>query len=486
MSDAPKLEPIPIDKAIAARAAKAQKAAAIRQAKLDLALDEMGYARRFARANATKLRYCPAAKEWYVWAAIRWARDDRNVAMKAAIEVIDGLALEAEQATSKDQRAAIFEAMATARRDRIAKAILSIASADKALVVTPVELDSHSNLLNTPGGTVDLRTGRIGDHLPEDLITRLTGSLHDPKAECPRWKQFISEIMDGDLEMISWLQTAVGYSVTASVAEQVFFLCHGTGANGKSVFIETISAVLGDYARSTDAETFLHQPGGARIPSDLAALVPVRFVALPEVPAGRRLNEQRVKQFVGGDTIDVRELFGKWFNFRPIGKLWLTANEVPRITERSHGMWRRVRLVPFNVQFEGDARDRTLAKKLRAEYPGILRWIVEGAIFWHQNGLGVPVKVAAATLAYEESQDPIAHWLADRCVRDSGQTSGKALFDSYVAWTEANAVEPIGRTLFGKALHAAGFAQVRTKTSRAWAGISLIAADEPYEPDENG
>lgn len=266
----------------------------------------------------------------------------------------------------------------------------------------------------------------------------------------------------------------MGYSLTGHTSEQVLLLLYGIGANGKSTFLETVRALLGDYATQADFTTFLkRESDGAR--NDLARLVGTRFVSAVEAEAGKPLAEALVKQLTGGDTITARFLFREFFDFRPAFKLWLAANHKPTITGGDHGIWRRMRLVPFTVTIPEAERDAKLTSKLAAELPGILAWAVRGWLAWRAAGLGLPPEVQAATASYRDEMDALGPFLDEATAAvDGARITAKELYEAYEAWCAANGERPRSQKGFAMSLRERGFEAVKgSKGVRCWSGLAL-------------
>ena len=270
---------------------------------------------------------------------------------------------------------------------------------------------------------------------------------------CPIWTQSVLDMCDGDEELATYLQRAIGYSITGLNEEQACWMLLGPGSNGKSTFLETVAYMLGDYAWSAPPSTFDHG-GRYSIPNDLATLAGPRFViAMSEAGAagGTRLNEARIKQITGGDTMTARRLYQEFMPFQPVCKLWLTFNERPRIRDDSYGMWRRVRLIELRRQFKPDP---TLKDRLRAEAPGILRWIVDGSVAYLRDGMTTPRAVEEATAKYREESDPLAGFL-EQCTEEGApevSVRAKELYHSYKTWATENGVsqgDRLDQTAFG-------------------------------------
>jgi putative DNA primase/helicase len=283
------------------------------------------------------------------------------------------------------------------------------------------------------------------------------------------WDRLLAE----DAELVRFVQKAVGYSLTGSTEEQCLFMLYGTGANGKSTLLQTVSGLLGDYARQTRTETLLVQRGDG-VRNDLARLQGARFVSAVEVEGGRRLAEALVKQLTGGDRIAARFLYGEHFEFRPAFKLWLAVNHRPSVQGTDHAIWRRIRLLPFTVTIPEAEQDKRLMEKLQAELPGILRWAVEGCLVWQQEGLKPPKAVQQAIGEYRAEMDVLAAFIEQCCTLGPQQKVGTStLYAEYGAWcTEMGETAMTQKALAGT-LKERGCTSGRTKAERFWSGIAL-------------
>jgi putative DNA primase/helicase len=255
---------------------------------------------------------------------------------------------------------------------------------------------------------------------------------------------------------------------------------HGTGANGKSTLLETLSTLLGDYAETTRAETLLIKTYDGGIPNDVAALKGARFVSTSETEEGKRLAEALVKAITGGDTLSARFMRGEFFKFKPSFKLWLASNHKPVIRGTDHAIWDRIRLVPFNVRIPEDEQDKDLPHKLQAELAGILAWAVRGCLDWQHRGLGMPQEIAAATESYRSEMDVLAAFIADCCIMAEGaRVTAKDLYGAYRSWCEDAGEKPVSQKALGTRLEEKTFRPGRTKTGRFWIGIGL--ADREHQ-----
>lgn len=341
------------------------------------------------------------------------------------------------------------------------------------LVITAEMLDADPYLLNCPNGTIDLRAGVLRPHRQEDFITKLAPIEFNPQARAPRFEQFLSEIFAGSVQLISFVQAALGYSLTGSTKEQKIFIAYGEGANGKSTLFNAVREVLGDYAQETDPTLLIaKQQGGAT--EDVYRLRGARFATTIESDEDVKLNEARLKQLTGGDRVVARPLYGRLAEFEPTHKLWMATNHLPRVKSQGHAIWRRICLIPFNVKMPEHLKDKDLADKLKAEYQGILAWLVRGALLWQQSGLPEPPEVMHATLQYKGEEDTLAAFIDACCyLSPNVQTQASALYDVYKGWCRKYGETELSRHAFVARMRERGFQEKQTNKFKLWCGIGL-------------
>lgn len=315
-------------------------------------------------------------------------------------------------------------------------------------------MDRDGMKLNTPDGVVDLKTGDIMKNDPQFYMTRMTGVEYSPHVSCTRWRQFISEIFDGDEDLINFVHKAVGYSMVGSTEEQMVFFCYGEGQNGKSVFLDVLSEIMGSYAVNIQPETIMvkRAGGGNGANSDIARLKGARFVTTSEPDEGARLSEGIVKQLSGGDKVTARKLYGSEFEFSPELKLWMATNHKPVIRGTDKGIWRRIAMIPFNVTFSNP--DKKLIHKLRAEASAILGWMIEGCIKWQREGLKKPKAVMDANQEYRNEMDVIERFLESGYVRigEGESCAAMVIFSKYQEYANNTDEFSMSMTKFGAEL----------------------------------
>lgn len=395
---------------------------------------DVGNAQRLVDATRDRLRYVPEWKTWLVWNGQRWERTDTHAVKRLAHEVVRSMfTAAANTAGVIDQELAkwALKSEASARIDAM------IEEAAPYLVAKHEEFDNHWYYLNARNCTIDLRTMEPVEHNPAHKLTRMIDIDYHKVDVSIRWASFLREIFRGDDDLISYVQRAVGYTLTGSTDEHCLFFCYGDGANGKSTFMRALEIILDEYATTANIEALLdRKPDGDGASPTMAALAGMRLAVASEMPEGRRFDESRLKTITGGDSITARMLYGKPFTFRPTHTLWITGNHKPRIAGTDAGIWRRLRILPFTANIPADRRrdSRSFEAQFKEDASAILQWAVLGAYLWHLNGLGSCAAVDQATATYRGEEDILARFLSAYCVVSHGTSVSKARL--YAAWRE--------------------------------------------------
>ena len=434
---------------------------------------DLGNAERLQHRVGDALLYVHPWKRWMHWDGCRYVQDASGHALREAAATIRALLAAADTVTDNEEHDRLVKhAMESENAARL-NGMLTLATSRLHEAVEA--LDAKPMLFNVLNGTIDLTTGIVRPHSRADRLTKVAHVQYDPLATCPRWLAFLRRVAGGSEDLVRFLQRAVGYSLTGSVREQVLFLLHGTGANGKSTFLETVRALIGDYFVQADFTSFVARPTSDAPRNDLARLAGARMVAAVEADAGQSLAEATVKQITGGDTITARMLYGEFFDFRPAFKLWLAANHKPNIRGGDLGIWRRIRLIPFVVTIPEHERDPNLPDALRAELPGILNWAIEGCLAWQRDGLGAPAEVRNATASYREEMDILGDFVDGRCfLGPEERVTAKELYDAYTAWCGENGDAVLSPKGLARRLREKGLQAVKaSKGVRCWQGIRL-------------
>lgn len=425
------------------------------------AFTDEALALRFAELHEDRLRYVAVWSKWLHWTGKRWQADDTLLAFDLARVVCREAASECN-----DTKTAAVLASA-----RTVAAVERLARSDRRLAATSDQWDSDLWLINTPDGTLDLHSAGMRRHWPADYITKVTAAA--PGGACPTWMAFLNQITASDEQLQKFMQRMFGYALTGDTSAHALFFLFGTGANGKSVTIDTVSGILNDYHRTAAIETFTAS-NSERHPTDLAGLRGARLVSAVETEEGRRWAESRIKTLTGGDRIAARFMRQDYFEFSPQFKLVIAGNHKPGLRSVDEAIRRRFHLLPFTVTIPPEDRDPHLRERLRGEWPGIFAWMVEGCLEWQKNGLRPPAAVLDATAAYLDAEDALSAWIDDCCIREaSAWTSSSELFASWKSWADA-AGEYVGSAKrFAQNLETRGLTAIRKMTGRGFQGLSI-------------
>jgi len=454
---------------------------------------DTGNARRLVHKFGDRMAYVEEFG-WMAYDGTRFTRDCLGILEAYAKETIRSLYSEAAMRGrgDDDRKKMITWAVHSDNQSRI-RAMVESARSEAGVSGRPEDFDAHASLLNTPNCVVDLETGTAKEHDPEYAFTRVTKAPFDAAAACPKWERFLTQIMAGDESMVDFLGRAVGYSMTGSRKDQVWFLLYGKGANGKTTFMNVLNRVIGEYFQTTDPAVFMETSRGGPTP-EIARLRGSRFIAAAEPEENRRMAESFVKAWTGGGVISARHLHRETIEFEPIGKIWLSANHLPIIRPDSHAMWRRVRPIPFLVEFTADAEkvaagdgvhtlpiDRDLEETLvEEEAAGILAWCVRQSARWAQEGLEPPTRVLDALTEYQREMDPLADFLESCCVlAPLKSVSVKDAYESYRAWCAASGADPVQKRWFGVNIRSKGVIPTNNGV-RGYRGIGLSLNGEKY------
>jgi putative DNA primase/helicase len=423
------------------------------------------------------IRYNALWKKWIVWNGSHWEMDDGYLIHDRGLKMIRGIYEELLKTSDFRDRLDIEKHAIQSESARRRKALIEVASWIPELNIKTDNLDKDPWLFNAKNGTIDLRTGEVREQKPEDLITRMANVEYSKEADCPTWKKFVMEIMNYNHELIHFIQNAAGWSITGDTSEQTMFILFGSGANGKSTFLNTIMNLLGDYAIATPTETFMKRSGD-QITNDIARLRGARFVTTTEAEHGKRLSEPLIKQITGSDRMTARFLYGEYFNFVPTFKIYMATNHKPVIKGTDHGIWRRIKLIPFINRIEEENQDKHLEQKLLEEAPGILNWLIEGAKRWSNEGLKTPNIIIRATDEYRAEMDIIGNFLKERCIQNTqGSIRARELFKCYQDWCMENNERACSERFLGLRLKEIGMEQKRMGDGRDWCGIQIKVSE---------
>jgi len=450
----------------------------------EFAHTDAGNGRRFAHWFRGQIIWCQDANNgghWLFWDGARWARDVRNqlTAVSMAKRAIDGMAKEAWHNDYRGDRSELLKWMVKSQEAKRIAAMVALARDEPGMNTTMNELDTHRDLIACKNGTLHLPTGELRPAEKSDMMTRLVPYNYDPDANSEHWAPFLDTITGGDAELKRFLWRAVGYSLTGHVREHCLFFLYGSGRNGKSTFVETISRILGQYSMTADSATLMVKDVKSQIRSDLARLKEARLVAMEETQKGARVDEGVVKWLTGGTSVVARPLYAAEIEFEPQWKFWVCGNHKPNIQGVDDGIWRRWRLIPFTQQIAEDAVDKRLQEKLMAEAPGILAWAVEGAKQWYRHGLAEPEKIIDAVNEYRDEMDVIGHFLRSETVIDNGGfLTANEIYERFKVWAKRTGSYPLSQKTLGIELKQRGLEHKKTNTGMRYLNIALRTEDE--------
>jgi len=440
----------------------------------------------FYKRYEGQLLYCKKWNSWLVYRGGKWQEDDKNETQELAKRVVMGYYREASEIIDDKARKSLVNQARRSESQRAIKAMIDLANS--AMPAVPDDFDRDIYILNLKNGTPrDLKIMDIREHKAEDMLTKIANVSYEPGAVCPKWLAFLDKIFEGNKNLIDFLQTSLGYSLTGDIGEQCLFILYGIGFNGKSTFINTVQEILGDYAINTPFDTFLSKDR-EHIPNDIARMRGARFVTAIEAGEGKKFNEELLKRLTGRDKVTARFLRQEFFDFYPTCKLWFATNHKPMIREFSPAFWGRIRLIPFKMIIPEEERIPHYEKILLKEKEGIFNWILEGYKKWKEEGLKVPEDIKEATAQYKDQMDIIAEFIEECCIENRlAQATTKKLYKAYNDWCEENKEKPIRSRAFGRRLEERGYKALRIgqKQDRGWGGIDLINEDKklPFKED---
>lgn len=414
--------------------------------------DDTGNADRFIDRYGHLYKHSYITNKFYIYDGQKWKVDDRGAIRKLIDEMIESIknekVLHSEDVTEEEAREAFQKYYKKTRGTQSKKNIMNELMHRK--TVTPDEFDKDDMLLNVANGYIDLTSRELYKHDINRMFSQIANTDYSEKMQPAVWLDFLNDIFAGDKAVIRYIQKALGYSLTGSTREQVMFILFGKGRNGKSIFVETIAEILGDYSNNMQAKSLMVKKND-NVNTDIARLSKARFVTSSEPNEGFRFDEGLIKQITGGDKVTARFLYAEEFEYTPKFKIWVSTNHKPIIRGTDDGIWRRLVLIPFDVQIPEEKVDKDLKYKLLREAPAILNWMAEGAYMWMREGLELPEKLKASSKAYRTEMDVIEQFIEDECKRvDDGRVKANELYSVYKNWANENNAYKMSNKDFGQ------------------------------------
>jgi putative DNA primase/helicase len=440
---------------------------------------EYGYARRLIALYGDRLRYVPPWGRWLIWDGTRWTSDVTGQAQRWQKVIARRLTNDALAIPDAGERRAALHITRRGESSAGVAGALKLASTEAGLAVSPGDLDADPFLLNCRNGIVDLRTGDLSPHDPDRLLTKVAGADYVWDAKGSEFDRFLARIQP-DAGMRQYLARLLGHSLEGRVVEHVLPIWYGSGANGKSTLIAAVLAALGDYADAADpllltARTFDAHPTG------VADLFGLRLAVLHESDNGRRLAEATVKRLTGGDVLKARRMREDFWSFAPSHTFIMLTNHKPIIAGTDDAIWRRPRLIPFDVVIPQAEQDETIGERLALEAAAVLAWLIDGYHEWRARGLDEPDAVRDATAAYRLESDAVNRFIEERCFTGPYHTVRSAeLFNAWVAWCKVEGEESGTNKAFSTMLEAKGYDKRPTNVGAVWLKLGLAAEDDGF------
>lgn len=450
----------------------------------DFRYGEITASRHFARVHADEFKFCPEWRSWLLWDGTRWLRDTSGNARLETKSLCDSLARRArddilfgQTVQAREKAARTFESR------RYVDNVLSLAEVESNLVASAEMLDRDTLLLNTPGGTYDLRTNVMREHRRLDLITKCTAVAPGGGA-CAAFRAFLDDVTCRRRNLAEFLQRSLGACLSGAIADHWLMFWYGQGANGKNTLGDLVCAILGDYAKVIPTNTLMTDAHGSRHPTEIANLRGLRLAVSSEVAEGEHWHETRIKELTGDACLAGRFMRQDYFEFPRTHKHVVYGNHRPMLRIVDPAFARRLHIVPFDATFSAEAGtlDPSMPARLQREAPQVLSWLIEGHQLWREDGtLKRCPAVEDCTRDYLETQATLDHWIEERLdrVADDGRggrywpKSGD-LYADYAAWKKARGEHPLSQTRWGEQV--ARRFRVLTADGRRVAGVQLRSA----------
>lgn len=432
---------------------------------------DAGNAELLAHTCGDQIRFCFEYGKWLIFDGKRWATDEANQIFEFAKKTMRA----AHASFQGNEEAQKFYRSSESK----AKLAAAVYLAQTLLPIKQEELDADNWLLNVQNGVVDLRNGNLLPHDPKYFMTKICRVDYIPNAPAPFWQDVLAKIIP-DPSVRAFVQRFAGYSLTGSTREEKFLVLNGEGGTGKGTVTETLAYVLADYADTLSTDVLLQSrnaSSGNEPTPEIAKLPAVRLLLASETGQGRMLDEARVKALTGGDRVTCRRLRCDPFTFKPNFKLWLSTNHVPRVRGTDEGVWRRIRLVPFDQQFkDGQNRDNTIKERLHdvENLRAVLAWAVQGCLEWQRIGLNEPPLVLKSTNDFRQECDLVEQFLSDECEKGPNHEAPVRMFyQNFRSWAVENGHIPGSSTTFGRLMEAKGYSKVKKMYGWVWPGVRL-------------
>ena len=429
----------------------------------------------FLKAYENDIRYCITWNKFLIWNGTNWNIDMRGRMSERIVKFIHQMYRGLRFINDSTLKAAFEKHLMKSENFRRLQALEGLLKLSEEIKVEDWELDTDIYLFNIEGLTLNLKSGKAKQPNCKNLITKKSRFIFDKGAKCPTWNLFLQQIFNKDAQIIRFIQKAMGYALSGDVSEQCLFILWGTGANGKSTFLNVLHYLFGDYACSTMIETFMKK--NSEQSNDLARLKGARFVTTSEIEQGKPMSESLIKTVTGEDELTARFLYGEYFSFKSIFKIFMATNHKPKIRGADNGIWRRIKMIPFTVTIPPEQRDKKLTEKLIAENSGILNCLIQGYSMWKKEGLREePEAVRDANIEYRMDMDVVGTFVNDCFEIDASmkwKLHTKILYETYLKLCSKNNERAMSQKWLGLRMQEKGFKRIVGNSQRLWLGLVL-------------
>ena len=429
----------------------------------------------FLHAFGDIIRFCPKWNKFLLWNGTCWQIDRENKVPAMYVSFVHKMYRGLRVINDRKLKIDFEKHLIKSESYRRILSAIGIIKWTENVMVSDMAMDLDNYLFNASELTINLKTGKAAAPDKNNLITKKSNFIYDKNAKCPTWDMFLMQIFNNDVDLIRFVQKAMGYSLSGDTSEQCLFILWGTGANGKSTFLNVLQHLFGDYANTARTETFMKKTSEQS--NDLARLKGARLVTTSEAEQGKQLSESLIKQITGGDKLSARFLYGEFFDFIPTFKIFMATNHKPKIKGGDNGIWRRIKMIPFTVTIPPEKRDKHLTEKLIAENSGILNWLLEGYSMWEKEGFSnEPSVVSEAIAEYRDDMDSIQTFITDCLEFDASQKSRLdtgSLYAVYQKWCTQNNEQLMSHKWLSTQMQEKGFKKRVSNGLRFWPGLQI-------------
>lgn len=437
-------------------------------------MSDLNRAQMMVSQNRQTIRYNHVMRSWYIWNKKIWKQDKNGQIFQIAKQTINSLYRYILPNIDPDKKRKFMGQLLKAESQHGLKTMIESAENEPGMPIETSSFDAYPDFLNVHNGTIDLATGELLNHKREMYLTKMISFDYDKNATCPNWMNFIETTFQSDKEVIEFIQRFFGYSLTGRTSEQVFLIFYGHGSNGKGVLLDTVSNVMEIFATTTTPETIMKKRNERASTNDLADLWGARFVTTSETDSYQELDEGRIKRITGQDKIKCRFLYQEWFEYLPEYSLVLMTNHEPVIKSHDHSIWRRVLKINFNHKMDEAKKNLKLREELMEEKEGILKWMIDGAVKWYDDGLKIPESVRQSTTEYKRELDVIGDFI-EMCLVTGADVkiTNTELYKCYEWWCGKTINKVFAPNTFSKSILERGFNNKKIKNIKFKVGLDV-------------